>query len=406
MKKNLNIGFIGIGGRGRGLLKSVVLESEGVTVIAVCDAYADRAEEGAKYVVEAGQKEPFCTTNYKEVLEVEGLDAIFIATDWTTHVPIACEAMEKGIAVGMEVGGACALEECWDLVNTYERTGTPFMMLENCCFGKREMMALQMVKEGLFGEVVHCSGGYCHDLRTEVADGKEKRHYRLRHYTCRNAENYPTHEIGPIAKLLHINTGNRMISLTSTASKAAGLHEFIKNHRSDNEKLMNTVFNQGDIVSTVIKCANGETIAITLDTTLPRYYSRGFTVRGTLGMYEEATDSVFLDREEDIKLDFTWRKERCGNAEQYEEKYLHPVWKKYIADGVRGTHDGMDWLEFQTFFDCLRDNKPMPVDVYDAASWMCITTLSEQSIATGSAPVAIPDFTRGKWVNRTRHEMF
>ena len=136
---------------------------------------------------------------------------------------------------------------------------------------------------------------------------------------------------------------------------------------------------------------------LTLDTTLPRYYSRGFTVRGTKGLYEEYTDSVFLDNGEDSKKDFAWRKECTGNAEKYEEKYDHPVWKEYLKQGVKGSHDGMDWLQFQTFFDCLKNDKPMPIDVYDAAAMMVITPLSEMSIAKGGAVMDVPDFTSGKW---------
>ena len=237
----------------------------------------------------------------------------------------------------MEVGGAYSLKQCYDLVDTYERTKTPFMFLENCCFGR------------------------------------ENRHYRLRNYLNRNCENYPTHDLGPIARILKINHGNRMMHLSSVSSKAAGLHEYILSHKAEDE-----------------------TIVLTLDTTLPRYYSRNFTVRGTKGMYEEATDSVFLDREEDIAHDFDWRKKCNGNAEQYEEAYDHPVWKEYLERGVKGTHDGMDWLEFWSFFKALREGEPMPVDVYDAASWMAITQLSEMSIQKGGAVVDIPDFTNGK----------
>lgn len=234
-----------------------------------------------------------------------------------------------------------------------------------------------------------------HDLREEVAFGKERRHYRLRNYINRNCENYPTHELGPIAKVLGINRGNRMVSLVSMASKARGLHEYIMQKKSDDEELVGTHFNQGDIVSTIIKCAGGETITLSLDTTLPRYYSRGFTVRGTKGMYEEATDSVFLDGNEH----FGWR-ENWGNAEKYSEKYEHPIWKAYKESGVQGSHDGMDWLEFDRFFDAILEDKPFEIDVYDAAAWMCITALSEQSIALGGAPVAIPDFTNGMWTMR------
>ena len=300
----------------------------------------------------------------------------------------------------MEVGGSYGIEDCWELVNTYEKTKTPLMFLENCCFGRREMMAKNMAELGIFGDIVHCAGGYHHDLRREISYGNENKHYRLRNYLHRNTENYPTHELGPIARVLNINHGNRLVSLTSTASRAAGLHEYIVANKGEDDPLRNKVFEQGDIVTTVIKCAHGETITLTLDTTLPRYYSRGFTVRGTKGMYEEATDSVFLDRAEDIALEGAWRKEQSGNADEYAKEYEHPLWKQYLEEGVKGTHDGMDWLEFRVFFDCLKNEKQLPVDVYDAATWMAVTALSEESIQKGSMPVTFPDFTRGKWMIR------
>jgi len=305
--------------------------------------------------------------------------------------------MKAGKAVAMEVGGAYSIEDCWRLVNTYEETKAPFMLMENCCFGRREMMVLNMVELGVFGTVVHCEGGYQHDLRKEISFGKEKRHYRLRNYLMRNCENYPTHDLGPIAKVLKINHGNRLLTLSSIASKSAGLHDYILKNKSDDEALKNAEFKQGDIITTMIKCSNGETIVLTLDTTLPRYYSRGFTVRGTNAMYEEVTDSIFMDCEEDISHDFDWRNACNGNASKYEEKYDHPVWKQYIEEGVQGTHDGMDYLEFKTFFRALRNDEPMPVDVYDAATWMAVTALSEFSIAKGGAVMEFPDFTSGKW---------
>ncbi|MDY3929029.1 MAG: Gfo/Idh/MocA family oxidoreductase [Clostridia bacterium] len=394
----IKIGFIGLGCRGKMLLKDDVLPHEEVDVTAVCDLYDDRAQEGAQEVIKSGRKAPAVYTDYREVISDENVNTVIIATAWESHVEIAVAAMKAHVAVAMEVGGAYSVHDCWELVKTYEKTKTPFMFLENCCFGRREMMALNMVKQGVFGEIVHCEGGYQHDLREEVAFGKENRHYRLRNYLSRNCENYPTHDLGPIAKILDINHGNRMLTLTSTASKSAGLHEYILKNKSDDEALKNAEFKQGDIVTTVIKCARGETIVLTLDTTLPRYYSRGFTVRGTKGMYEEVTDSVFLDRKEDIEHDFDWRKCCINNAEDYEDKYDHPVWKDYLQSGVQGGHDGMDWLEFGIFFDCLLKDKPMPVDVYDAASWMVITALSEQSVAKGGMPVDIPDFTNGKWI--------
>ena len=394
--KDIQIGFIGLGQRGYGLLTQVVLPQK-EQVAAVCDVYEDRAKNGAKAVAAAGQKEPAMYLDYHDVIRDPNVNTIIIATGWDSHVEIALKAMYAGKAVAMEVGGAYELNHCFALVEAYEKTHTPFMFLENCCFGRRELMALNMVQKGLFGEVVHCAGGYQHDLRYEISFGKENRHYRLDNYLNRNCENYPTHDLGPIAKLLNINHGNRMLTLSSTASKAAGLRDYVRNHKSDDEALKNRTFAQGDIVTTVIRCARGETIVLTLDTTLPRYYTRNFTVRGTRGMYEEVTDSVFLDRKEDAAHDFDWRKTCAGNAAQYEEEYDHPIWKKYIEEGVRGGHDGMDWLEFEIFFQRLRDGGPMPVDVYDAATWMAVTALSERSVANGGAVVNIPDFTGGKW---------
>ena len=395
--KEIKVGFIGLGGRGYSLLKDVVL-AQGEKVTAVCDVYPDRMEAGVECVVSAGQEKPAGYLDYQQVIADENVNTVIIATSWETHVEIALAAMNAGKAVAMEVSGAYSLKQCYDLVDAYEKTKSPFMFLENCCFGRREMMALNMVEQGVFGEVVHCAGGYQHDLRNEISFGKENRHYRLRNYLNRNCENYPTHDLGPIARILKINHGNRMMHLSSVSSKAAGLHEYILKNKADDEKLKNAQFCQGDIVTTVITCAGGETIVLTLDTTLPRYYSRNFTVRGTKGMYEESTDSVFLDRKEDTDHDFDWRKCCSGNAEQYEEAYDHPVWKEYLARGVQGTHDGMDWLEFWTFFKALREDVPMPVDVYDAASWMAITALSELSIQKGGAVVDIPDFTNGNWM--------
>lgn len=396
---DIKIGFIGLGARGKDLLDKIVLEME-VQVTGVCDTYEDRAKAAAESVVSKGQPEPLTSTDYKEIIDSPNVNTVIIATSWDTHVEIATYAMKAGKAVGMEVGGAYDIKDCWDLVNTYEETNTPFMFLENCCFGEREMLVLNMVKQGLFGEIVHCEGGYQHDLRGEVAWGIENRHYRLKNYLNRNCHNYPTHDLGPISRILNINHGNKLISLVSVASKSAGMHDYITLNKSDDKNLLNAEFKQADIVTTLIKCAGGETISLTLDTTLPRFYSRGFTVRGTRAMYDELTDSIFMDAKNDMQFDLNWRKEQSGNASKYQSEYEHPVWKKYIQEGVKGSHDGMDWLQFQTFFECLREEKNMPIDVYDAATWMSITALSEQSLTNGSTPVSIPDFTRGKWLNR------
>ena len=395
----IHVGVIGLGNRGTDMIKNVVLPMPGIQVVAVCDEYEDRVKKGMEIVLESGASQPAGMKDYCELLDTPDLDAVFIFSAWESHIPAAIKAMEKGIAVVMEVGGAYSVQQCWDLVHASENNATPCMLLENCCFGRREMMVMHMVRNNILGDIVHASGGYHHDLRDEISFGRENRHYRLRNYLARNCENYPTHELGPIAKILDINRGNRMVSLTSTASSAKGLKEFIRKSPGADQSLLNREIAQGDIVTTVIKCARGETITITLDTTLPRFYSRGFSIRGTKGMYEEATDSVFLDGVHD-SMHFKW-KEQWGNAEAFSKDYEHPTWKEYLSKGVQGGHDGMDWLAVSAFVRSLEKGIPMPVDVYDTAAWMCITALSEMSIQLGSTPVSIPDFTNGLWIGRT-----
>ena len=397
-KQKITVGVVGVSGRGQGLLEYAICQRADVTVAAVCDLYADRAEAAADLVEKLDGKRPETTTDYHDILKMDSVDAVIIAAAWEAHIPVAVDAMRAGKIVGCEVGGAYSVDDCWQLVRTQEETGVPCMLLENCCFGQRELMVLHMVHQGLFGEVVHCAGGYHHDLREEIAFGAENRHYRLRNYLNRNCENYPTHELGPIAKVLNINRGNRMVSLTSVASCAKGLNAYAAQKRGANDPLATAKFAQGDVVSTIIRCAHGETIALTLDTTLPRFYSRGFEVHGTKGLYTEWNDSLLLDGVNN-KEEFGWHK-NWGNAEQFAEQYDHPMWKRFASDGVRGGHGGMDGLEFDAFFAAIREDKPMPVDVYDMAAWMSITALSEESIAMGGLPVAIPDFTNGKWTHR------
>ena len=281
-KDKVRVGLIGLGARGMGILGPMLLEnSEKVLVRAVCDVYEDRCREAADKTEAAGQERPFATTDYHEVLARTDVDAVLIVCSWENHVRVALDAMRAGKPVGMEVGGAYSVEECYELVRVQEATGTPFMFLENCCYGRREMMVMNMVAGGLFGDIVHCNGSYEHDLRSEIVYGRENRHYRLRNYIHRNCENYPTHELGPIAQILGINHGNRMLSLTSTASRPAGLHEYVAAHKPDDEELMHTDFRQGAVVTTVIRCAGGETIRLTLGTKRAGLFRsppcRGFT---------------------------------------------------------------------------------------------------------------------------------
>ena len=400
MKDRIKLGIIGLGGRGLGMLKNPIIpmRKDGIDVVAVCDLLEDRVNKAVNVLLESGAEKPFATTDYNEVLALKELDAVYIAVSWEPHVEVAVAAMKAGKYVGLEVGGAYSLDDCYKLIHTYEETGTEFMFMENCCYGKRELMMLNMVRQGVFGEVVHCNGAYCHDLRKEVTTGLEKKHYRLRNYINRNCENYPTHEIGPIAKILDINNGNRFLSLSSFASSSKGMHSYVVKTKGEEHPLSKVNFAQSDVVTTVIQCAQGQTVRITLETGLPRGYSRGFEVHGTNAVYIEDNDSLFIDgTEKHAKNEWKW-KPMWGNAEDYEEQYNHPLWKNGVASDA---HGGMDYVVMQAFLYAVKTNSHAPVDVYDAATYMSICVLSEESIAKGGAPVAFPDFTAGRWTERT-----
>ena len=396
----VKMAVIGHGQRGRGLLKDILLNMPDVEVIAICDNYADRVEAAQNEVEKRSGKRPFGSVNYMDILNLEALDAVLVATSWETHVEVAIDALQKGIPVALEVGGAYSIERLWDMVRMQERTGTPLMMMENCCFGKTELLGTSLLRNGLLGEAVHCHGCYAHYLAEEIAGGDRNRHYRLRNYLSRNCENYPTHELGPIAKALNINRGNQMLSLVSVASKAVGMKDYINRHAIDYPELVGKEFRQGDIVNTIITCADGSTITLRLDTTLPRSYAREFTIRGTRGLYEQATNSVYLDGDAELWETHEYYGKVLNNASRFENDYLPDVWKDMTPENIAIGHGGMDGIEFRAFIDALKAGKEMPIDVYDAAAWMSVTALSAASIAMGGMPQAIPDFTGGLWTVR------
>ena len=394
----LKMGMVGLGGRGYSLMRDVMIpqmkEYGDFAYVGVCDLEQARIDATLELFDQNELPRPQATTDYAALLQMD-IDAVFIAASWEVHVDFAVAAMQAGKRVALEVGGAYSLHDCWRLVDTYEQTGVPLMFMENCCYGQKELMVLNMVRKGLFGDVVFCEGGYAHDLRCEIGYGEENHHYRLRNYLNRNCDNYPTHDLGPIAKLLNINNGNRMLTLTSMASKAAGMKTFIPAHKGDDDKLVGAEWRQGDIVRTLIQCAGGELISLTLDTTLPRYYSRHFSVHGTKAYYTEDGDVLYIDGK-DAAYEFNG-KPLYGNGDRYAAEQPHPLWKEYVP---QGGHDGIDWMEMRAFVDSALNGLNPPIDVYDAASWMCISVLSEQSVAMGGAPQAIPDFTNGKWTHR------
>jgi len=401
MEKKIKIAIVGLGQRGYSTL-STFLATKEFEIVAVCDVYQDRVEAAVKYLKDNGEKEPDQYNDFEELLKNKNIEAVYVATSWEQHIIQSIRCMEVGIPVGMEVGGAYSIKDCWKLVKAYEKTKTPIMLLENCCFDRFELLSTALVRKGLLGDVVYCHGAYSHDLRYEITGGNVNRHYRLRNYMSRNCENYPTHELGPIAKLLKINSGNRIVSISSVATPSKGLEQYTYDERCADKDLKGQKFKQGDIISTIIKCENGEVITMTLDTTLPSFYSRDFTVRGTKGLARQENNMVLIDKQYKEE----WQPDACkflaengNNADKFDE-YLPECWKNTNNEIKDLIHGGMDAVMLQIFAKCLKEKLPMPIDVYDAAAWYSITPLSEKSIKKNGKPFKIPDFTKGKYKTR------
>ncbi len=398
MKKCVKIGIIGLGARAETLLATIFdFDRSEVAVSAICDLNPKRVERIQQIMTAHDYPQPQVFADYRQLIASDDVDAVLVPTSWNSHLRIAEEAMAQGKYAGIEVGGASSIDELWRLVRAAESTGVSCMMLENCCYGRDELLCLNLARKGLFGELIHCECGYEHDIASELVRKDGARVEREDHNLKRNGELYPTHGIGPVAKILRINRGNRFMTLTSTASKGRGfMREAERAGRGQ------VFYAAGDVVTTVIKCANGETVTMTHCVSLPRPYTRDFRVQGTKGIYLEDVKAVHIEG-----ISTTCEKiDIAGNpyivhewtpVEEVYEKYDHPIWKKY-KDKLVGGHGGKDGMILNAFFDAVRNRTAPPIDVYDVAAWMSITCLSEQSISMGGMPVAFPDFTDGKWI--------
>jgi len=401
MSSTVKLGIIGLGPRAETLLATLFsLQERGhdIEVTAICDIRPERIEKFNGIFAARNMPQPVAFSDYRQLIASDNVEAVLVPTSWNSHLKIAEEAMAQGKYVGIEVGGASSIDELWHLVHAAESTGVSCMMLENCCYGRNELMVLQMVRKGMFGELIHCACGYEHDL-SEMAH-LDNRMEREAHNLRRCGDLYPTHGIGPIAKILKINRGNRFVSLTSTASKARGF--MLEAERIGRGKVF---YNEGDIVTTVIKCANGETITMTHGVSLPRPYSRDYRVQGTNGIWLADAQGIYIEgiSPKEEKLDPAgnpYTTHKWSPISDFYEEHDHPIWKEFRKDVVGG-HGGMDALTLQAFTEAVRNRSTLPIDVYDCAAWMALTCLSEQSIACGSMPVPVPDFTNGKWIYDT-----
>lgn len=404
IKEKINLGLIGVGLRGTGHLNNLLKRND-VEIKAICDIDLERIQICQTKIQDAGRKQVEAYTEnetaYKKLLARDDLDGVVISTPWLWHFPMTIDAMKNGIIPAVEVSGAASVKECWDLVNTYETTGTSMMFLENVCYRRDVMAVLNMIRLGLFGEIIHCHCGYQHDLRAVkfspgVEFGEKGKHeavWRTQHSVKRNGDLYPTHGVGPIATYLNINRGNRFISLTSSATKSRGLHNYVIEKGGEDHPNAQIKFKLGDVVTTVITCANGETILVMHDTNLPRPYSLGFRVQGTKGLWMNDGNQIYIEGRSP-------QPHQWESFDPYLIEFDHPLWKRYSQDAEGAGHGGMDFFVLNAFVESLKRQVPPPLDVYDTAAWRVITPLSEQSIAEGGEPQAFPDFTSGNWIRR------
>jgi predicted dehydrogenase len=390
--ERVRIGFVGIGGMGSVHVRNL-LEIEGVELTALCDIRPAHAERARDWVLEAGQPEPTLytrgETDFERMCAEEELDLVYTATPWRWHVPVCVAAMENGKHAATEVPAAYTLEDCWRLVETAEARGKHCAMMENVNYGRWEMLVFHMVRQGLFGEVLHGEGGYLHDLRAIKFASEGEGLWRRDHAWTRNGNLYPTHGLGPIANCMDINRGDRFEYLVSMSGPSRGLQEYAREHFPADAPQRRETFALGDVNVSLIKTANGRTVYVSHDTNLPRPYSRIHLVQGTKGLFQGYPNRVYL---EDRSPEHRWEA-----ADDYLDEFKHPLWGELGEAGEGRGHGSMDFLEDYRLIKCLREGLPTDMNVYDAATLSAVCELSERSVANGSRPMEFPDFTGGRW---------
>ena len=387
----VRIGFIGVGSRGSSLLDNL-LDIDRVEIKAVCDVVPERVRGAQQRVTAKGRPEPEGyakdETAFEDLCKRDDLDLVYIATPWDWHTRMAVSAMEHGKHAAIEVPAAMTIDECWQLVNTAELTRRHCLMLENCCYGEIEMLVLRMARQGVFGDLTHGEAGYLHESRDYLLRDEGGANWRRRFVSALNGNLYPTHGLGPVAQYLGINTGDKFDYLVSMSSPELAL-----SRRRDalpaSHPLRRERFACGDINTTLLKTARGRTIMVQFSLALSRPYSRINLIAGTAGTFCDYPPRLHLDGQPE-----GW----ITDLQPYHDKYGHPLWKKLNAQARQsGGHGGMDYVMNWRLIQCLREGQPLDLTVYDAAAWSSLVPLSVASVSQGSAPVAVPDFTRGAW---------
>lgn len=388
----VRVGFVGVGGMGTQHLENY-LSLEGVEVTAICDILEPHAERGRQKVVAAGQQPPRLYTrgerDFERMCAEEDLDLVFTATPWEWHVPVMLAAVQHGKHAATEVPAAVTIDECWALVEAAEKHKKHAVMMENCCYDRREMMALVLVRRGLLGELLHAEGGYLHDLRSVKFSTDGEGLWRRAHAIRRNGNLYPTHGIGPIAQRFDINRGNQFDYLVSMSSPPRGLALWGQEKLGPSDPRRHETYKLGDVNVTMIRTVKGQTIYLAHNCDNPRPYSRLDLTQGTHGIIQGWPDRVHIEGRSPA--------DEWEALDKYYEEFEHPLWRSEKVKRISKGHGGMDWLEDYRFITCLRAGGPTDYNVYDAAAWSVLSELTERSVADRSRPQDIPDFTRGKW---------
>src|SRR5690606_17847089 len=390
----VRIGFIGLGMRGPGAVNRMS-HIEGVDIKGLCDLRPEKVNAIQKKLQGRNHNPTLYSGTediWKELCDREDIDLIYIATPWQLHTPMALYAMNAGKHVAVEVPAATTVEECWELVETSEKTKKHCMMLENCCYDFFELLTLNMARQGYFGEIIHTEGAYIHDLvdLNFQKDGYQDM-WRLKE-NYKNGNLYPTHGLGPVCQVMNINRGDKMDYMTSMASNDFHMADKAKELAAKDDYYKEFVGKEfrGNMNTTSIRTANGGTIMIQHDVTSPRPYSRIHLISGTKAFARKypapariAKGHEWLSEEEFKKL----------------EKQFTPEIVRKVGEMAKkiGGHGGMDFMMDWRLIDCLRNGLPLDQDVYDAASWSVIAPLSEWSVANRSNSIDIPDFTGGSW---------
>lgn len=397
----IRIGFVGVGGMGTVHVQNF-LALEGVEVKAICDINETHARRSYDLVVAKGQKPPKLYTkgerDFERMCAEEDLDLVFTATPWEWHVPVALSAMKNGKHAASEVPFAYRVDDCWALVEAAEKYKKHCVMMENCNYDRDELMVFNMVRQGLLGEVMHGECGYLHDLREIKFSEEGEGLWRREHAKHRNGNLYPTHGLGPIANCMDINRGDAFDYLVSMSGPSRGLQIWAEEHYPADHPKRKEAYKLGDINITLMKTMRGKTVYLSHDTNLPRPYSRIHLLQGTRGLFQGYPSRVYVEGKSE-------KSHRWDPANKWYEAYDHPLWKNAkLADSKTG-HGGMDFMEDYRLIKCLQQGLPTDMNVYDAAMHSAICELTEISVANGSQPVKIPDFTRGQWKNWPKWEI-